>query len=181
KPHKISTSTMSTHMQIDSNTYVYIDNFDTKRNIGYNFSLEKFDGDQLTEKLMAQSITWDSLATKWKIKDYTVRTVDGLKETMEKGVDRDTTLDMLPRDFETYDNVFTAMDTKELNQRIAKEETRGTGMMTDLLLEKYKRYIGPFSAYILTLMGVSLSSKKVQIGRASGRERVKSMLVGCDW
>src|SRR5690606_56352 len=164
KPHKISTSTMSTHMQIDSNTYVYIDNFDTKRNIGYNFSLEKFDGDQLIEKLMAQSITWDSVATKWKIKDYTVRMIDGLTETMEKGVDRDTTLDMLPRDFETYDNVFTAMDTKELNQRIAKEETRGTGMMTDLLLEKYKRYIGPFSAYILTLMGVSLSSKKVRGG-----------------
>src|SRR5690606_5392805 len=80
------------------------------------------------------------------------------------GTARDTTLDMLPRDFEVYDNVFTAMDTKELNDRIRKEETRGTGMMTDLLLEKYKRYIGPFSAFILTLMGVSLSSKKVRGG-----------------
>ena len=56
------------------------------------------------------------------------------------------------------------MDTKELNERIAKEETRGTGMMTNLLLEKYKRYIGPFSSFILTLMGVSLSSKKVRGG-----------------
>lgn len=164
KPHKVSSSTMSTHMQIDSNTYVYIDNFDTRRNIGYNFSLEKFEGDRLTEKLMAQQITWDSVATKWKIKDYTVRKINGLHETMEKGTDRDTTLDMLPRDFEVYDNVFTAMDTKELNERIKKEETRGTGMMTDLLLEKYKRYIGPFSAFILTLMGVSLSSKKVRGG-----------------
>lgn len=164
KPNKVSASTISTHMQIDSNTYVYIDNFDTRRNIGYNFSLEKFDGDRLIEKLMAQRITWDSVATKWKIEDYTVRAIDGLRETMEKGTARDTTLDMLPRDFEVYDNVFTAMDTKELNERIKKEETRGTGMMTDLLLEKYKRYIGPFSAFILTLMGVSLSSKKVRGG-----------------
>lgn len=164
KPQKVSSSTLSTHMQIDSNTYVYIDNFDTKRNIGYNFSLEKFSGDQMIEKLMAQRITWDSVATKWKIEDYTVRKIDGLKESMEKGTARDTTLDMLPRDFEVYDNVFTAMDTKELNDRIRKEETRGTGMMTDLLLEKYKRYIGPFSAFILTLMGVSLSSKKVRGG-----------------
>src|SRR5690606_4946627 len=52
----------------------------------------------------------------------------------------------------------------ELNQRIAKEETSGTGMMTDLLLEKYKRYNGPLSAYILILMGVSLSSKIVRGG-----------------
>lgn len=36
--------------------------------------------------------------------------------------------------------------------------------MTDLKLEKYKRFIYPFSAYILTLMGVSLSSKKVRGG-----------------
>ncbi|MCY4778222.1 LptF/LptG family permease [Sphingobacterium sp. UT-1RO-CII-1] len=164
KPHKVNTTTLSTHMQIDSNTYVYIDNFDTKRNIGYNFSIEKFDGDLMIEKLVAQRITWDSVATKWKIEDYSVRTIDGLREEMVAGTVRDTTLDMLPRDFEIYDNVFTAMDTRELNQRIAKEETRGTGMMTDLLLEKYKRYIGPFSAYILTLMGVSLSSKKVRGG-----------------
>lgn len=164
KPQKVSSSTLSTHMQIDSNTYVYIDNFDTRQNIGYNFSLEKFDKDVLVEKLMAQRITWDSTATKWKIQDYTIRHIDGLKETMDKGESRDTTLDMLPRDFEVYDNVFTAMNTKELNDRIQKEETRGTGMMVDLQLEKYKRFIGPFSAYILTLMGVSLSSKKVRGG-----------------
>ncbi|MEJ5053084.1 LptF/LptG family permease [Sphingobacterium sp. MYb382] len=164
KPNRVSSSTLSTHMQIDSNTYVYIDNYDIRSNVGYNFSLEKFDGDKLTEKLMANRITWNPELEKWKIEDYTVRKIDGLKETMDQGTVRDTTLDMLPRDFEVYDNVFTAMDTKELNQRIEKEEIRGTGMMTDLLLEKYKRYIGPFSAFILTLMGVSLSSKKVRGG-----------------
>jgi lipopolysaccharide export system permease protein len=36
--------------------------------------------------------------------------------------------------------------------------------MVDLQLEKYKRFVYPFSAYILTLMGVSLSSRKVRGG-----------------
>ncbi len=36
--------------------------------------------------------------------------------------------------------------------------------MNDLLLEKYKRYVYPFSAFVLTLMGVELSSKKVRGG-----------------
>lgn len=164
KPNKVSTTTSSTHMQIDSNTYVYIDNFDTKRATGTGFVMEKFDGRELTEKLMADRVVWDSVTTKWRIENYTNRIINGLSEEMLKGDTRDTTLDMKPQDFETYDNIFTAMGTDELNERIHKEETRGTGMMSDLLLEKYKRIIHPFSAFILTLMGVALSSKKVRGG-----------------
>jgi lipopolysaccharide export system permease protein len=151
-------------MQLDSNTYIYIDNFDTKRAIGYNFILEKFDGIELKEKLMADRVAWDSVAGKWRLENYTNRIITGLKEEMVKGETRDTTLDMRPRDFEIYENVFTALTTKELNERIAKEESRGTGMMNELLIEKYKRWINPFSAFILTLMGVSLASKKVRGG-----------------
>jgi len=164
KPNRVNATTQATHMQIDTNSYVYIDNFDTKRGIGYNFVLEKFDGDRLSEKMMADRIIWDSVTTKWKIENYTNRLINALDEKMEKGASKDTTLDMLPKDFEVYENIFTAMNTKELNNRIEKEEIRGTGMMNDLLLEKYKRIINPFSAFILTLIGVALSSKKVRGG-----------------
>src|SRR5690606_1366875 len=154
----------STHMQIDSNSYVYIDNFDNNRKIGYNFVLEKFNGEEMTRKLMADRITWDSVQSQWRIENYTVRIIDGLHEEMIKGRSKDTLLDMHPRDFEVYDNIFTAMNMTELNDRIEKEKTRGTGMMTDLLLEKYKRFVNPLAAYVLTLMGVALSSKKVRGG-----------------
>lgn len=157
-------SKSSTHMQIDPNSFVYIDNFDNDRKIGYNFILEIFDGQELKEKLIADRITWDSVKSNWKIDNYTIRTVNGMDEKMSKGTSKDTTLDMTPRDFEIRDNVYMAMTTKELNENIAKEEIRGTGRMVDLKLEKYKRFVYPFSAYILTLMGVSLSSKKVRGG-----------------
>src|SRR5690606_7564343 len=152
----------STHMQIDGNSYVYIDNFDNNRKIGYNFVLEKFDGSEMTEKLMADRITWDSLQNHWRIENYTVRIIDSLNEQMIKGRSKDTILDMHPRDFEVYDNIFTAMNMSELNDRIEKEKIRGTGMMVDLLLEKYKRFVNPLAAYVLTIMGVALSSKKVR-------------------
>ncbi len=163
KPLK-DNSRVSTHMQLDKNSYVYIDNFDNTTKTGYGFVLEIFKGDTLREKMMADRITWDSVATKWKIEGYTNRVINGLHERMDKGAVKDTTLDMKPSDFELRDNMFTAMDTRELNTRIRKEEIRGTGVMTDLLLEKYKRYIYPFSAFVLTLMGVALSSKKVRGG-----------------
>lgn len=164
KPERVSKTALSTHMQVDSNSYVYIDHFETSTAIGYNFRLEKFEGQQMVEKLWADRILWDSVSNKWKIENYSIREIDGLKENMIYGEKKDTTLDMKPQDFEVYDNMFTVMTTAELNQRIRKEEIRGTGMMTDLLLEKYKRFINPFSTFILTMMGVALSSKKVRGG-----------------
>ncbi|MGK6352306.1 LptF/LptG family permease [Parapedobacter sp. DT-150] len=154
----------STHMQIDGDSYVYIDNFDNRTKVGYKFVLEKFDEGEMKEKLIAERITWDSIKNNWRIEDYTIRKIDSLNEEMIKGTRLDTTLDMTPRDFEVYDNIFTAMSMIELNDRIEKEEIRGTGMMTDLLLEKYRRFVTPLAAYVLTLMGVALSSKKVRGG-----------------
>lgn len=151
-------------MQIDKGTYVYIENFDNNQKVGYKFLLEKFSGYDLKEKLVADKITWDSLKSKWTIENYSIRKINGLKESMVSGLKMDTTIDMNPKDFEIYDNIYQAMNMAELNERIKKEETRGTGVMVDLKLEKYQRFIYPFSAYILTLMGVSLSSRKVRGG-----------------
>jgi lipopolysaccharide export system permease protein len=155
---------LSSHMQIDKNSYVYVESFDNDQKIGYNFILEIFNKKELKEILIADRITWDSVNVKWQIHNYSIRTIDSLKETMTKGNLKDTTLDMSPKDFEIYDNLYTAMSNTELNTRIEKEETRGTGLMSNLKLEKYKRYVYPFSAFVLTLMGVALSSRKARGG-----------------
>ncbi len=154
------------HMKIDSNTYIYIDNFDNRSNIGYRFSLDKLKGDILEKKLIADQIKWDSVKRKWKMTNYSTRTIDGLKETMQyaNGKEKDTILDMRPDDFSVYQNVFESMGNKELSDKIKKERIRGSGIMSDLLFEQYKRWLQPFSAFVLTLIGVALSSRKVRGG-----------------
>lgn len=154
----------STHMQLDEQTYVYIGNFDNEREVGYNLVLETFEEGALVEKLMADRIVWVTDSNHWRIENYTIRIIDDMKEELLKGTSMDTVLDMRPRDFEVYDNVFMAMGMVELNDRIEKEKVRGTGLMVTMLVEKYKRYVYPFSAFVLTLMGVALSSKKVRGG-----------------
>ncbi|MFD2162649.1 LptF/LptG family permease [Paradesertivirga mongoliensis] len=155
---------MYTHLQLNKNTYVYIENFDNNQKVGYRFSLEKFNGDELVEKTVADRILWDSVKHKWKLENFSVRKVRGLKENMISGASKDTSLDMRPVDFEIYDNLTKAMNMQELNTRIEKEKIRGAGIMDELLLEKYRRFIYPFSAFVLTLMGVALSSRKVRGG-----------------
>jgi len=153
-------------MKVDNNTYIYIDNFDNRTNIGYRFSLDKFEGDALKKKLIADQIKWDSVKRVWKLINYTVRNVNGLKEKMIGGqaLQKDTILDMRPDDFSAYQNVFESMSGKELSDKIKKERIRGSGVMSDLLFEQYKRWFQPLSAFILTLIGVALSSRKVRGG-----------------
>jgi lipopolysaccharide export system permease protein len=161
---KADNTKMYTHLQLNKNTLVYIENFDNTQKVGYRFSLETFKGDSLVEKIMADRIVWDSVKHNWKLENYSVRKIDGLKESFKVEGTKIMNLDMKPVDFELYDNLFKAMSMNELNTRIEKEKIRGSGEMDALLLEKYRRFIYPFSAFILTLMGVSLSSKKVRGG-----------------
>lgn len=161
---KEDNSRMHTHMRLDKNTYIYIENFDNTEKVGHKFSLEKFKGDLLLEKLVADKITWDSLKRNWKVENYSIRTINGLKEKMTSGTIKYEKFDMRPSDFELYDNLFEAMSLNELNKRLEKEKIRGTGVLVNLELEKYKRFVYPLSAFVLTFMGVSLSSRKVRGG-----------------
>lgn len=152
------------HLQLDSNTYIYLQSFDNVSNTGNRFSIEKFNGDELKSKLMAETISWDSVKHRWTLMNFSERKVDGLKEKMIKGSSKDTVLDMRPIDFDARDNIYSAMNFWELNDKIDKEKIRGSGIMVNLELEKYKRWTYPFSAYVLTLIGVALSSRKVRGG-----------------
>ncbi|WGQ08843.1 LptF/LptG family permease [Pedobacter gandavensis] len=154
------------HMKLDAKTYIYMKSFDNKTKIGSQFTLDNFKGDILTKKIVADEIKWDSLKRSWKLTNYTVRNIDGLKETMINGstIPKDTVLDMRPDDFSAYDNIFENLSNHDLSEKIKKEKIRGSGIMNDLLFERYKRYLQPLSAFVLTLIGVALSSRKVRGG-----------------
>ncbi|MBB6272627.1 lipopolysaccharide export system permease protein [Pedobacter cryoconitis] len=160
------TSKTNIHMKLDDNTYIYMESFENKTKSGYRFMLDNFRGDVLVKKIIADQIKWDSLKHSWKLTNYSVRTVNGLKETMFKSIDKpkDTILDMRPDDFSAYDNIYEILPNKELSDKIKKEKTRGTGIENDLLFERYKRWLQPLSAFVLTLIGVALSSRKVRGG-----------------
>ncbi|HAL83540.1 MAG TPA: YjgP/YjgQ family permease [Mucilaginibacter sp.] len=154
------------HIQLDKHTFVYLQAYDNTIHTGYQFVLEKFNGDQLKEKLTANTIAYDSLKRIWSIKGYQIKYVNGLKEKWVDGTLKqiDTVLDMRPTDFIVYDNQYSAMSTSDLGRAITKEEIRGTGALKEMRYEKYRRFIYPLSSYVLTLIGVSISSRRVRGG-----------------
>ena len=52
------------------------------------------------------------------------------------------------------------LNYEELDAFIERQRMRGDANVKFSLIEKHKRFTLPFSAFILTLMGVALSSKK---------------------
>jgi lipopolysaccharide export system permease protein len=157
------------HIQLDKNTFVYLQTYDPQIKTGYNFTLQKFDGDELKEWLTATSIKYDSLKNRWQINAASIRYVNGLKEVFKSNLPTiDTVLDMRPVDFEAHDNmvsnIYGTMSLATLNKGIDKEKTRGTGVIVDMQFEKYRRFVEPLSAFVLTCIGVSIASRKVRGG-----------------
>ena len=160
-----ASSKSEVHLKLDTHTYVYLESYVQDTHTGYTFIMEKFNGDVLKEKLYAPTIQYDSLKKTWKLNNCTVRYVNGLHERQLTGVNKDTTLDMVPADFDVlHDDSYDAMSLKVLNVAIAKEKIRGSGVLNNMLYQKYRRFVYPFSTFVLMLIGVALSSQKVRGG-----------------
>lgn len=152
------------HFKLDNTTYAYIQSYSIKENSGYKFSLEKFKGDSLYYKLVAYKISWDSLKKVWKIENYTIRHTNGLQERMESGSTINMKLNLSPRDFEKQDDDRGSMTLPQLNKQIKLEAIRGTGNISRYEMDRWRIITTPVSVFILVVIAVTLSSKKVRGG-----------------
>ncbi len=150
-------------MEIEPGVILYIERFEKSQNKGYRFSLEKFEGKMLSSRLTAESLVWDSLYN-WKITDYLLRDFDGMHETITKGKSLDTTIMVHPDEFLITSKESAQLDNRELKEHLTRLKNRGVGNTQAFEDEYYKRYSMPLAAFIMTLMGVSLASRKVRGG-----------------
>lgn len=153
------------HRQVYKNVLAYMERYNPESQIGTNFTLERFDDrGQLVSKLEAPFVKWDTVINKWSAMNYFIRDINGLEETIRKGTRMDTTLTVKPEDFTRDPDFVGTMTYNELNKYISLLKLQGSDELKLYLIEKHKRIATPFSVFILTLIGVSLSSQKVRGG-----------------
>ena len=131
--------------------------------MGYRFTLDHFEDKQLVSRLTAQSIKYDSLH-QWTIIDYMIRDFDGLYERISTGTRKDTTLTFVPSDFLNSESDCETMTSPELAKHIRRQKQRGIGNIQTFEIEYHLRYATIMSFYILTIIGLSLSSRKIKGG-----------------
>lgn len=152
------------HMQISPGTFVYMESYDNRTTTGYKFSLENFRDNRLEYKLLADRITWDSIKGIWTIKNYTIRKIENNEERIIKGKLLDTLLNMHPHEFTFILEDMKTMNFSELRVFIEKERLKGSQLISEYEVEKHKRIAFPFATIILTIIGLSISSRKVRGG-----------------
>jgi lipopolysaccharide export system permease protein len=153
------------HRQVSKNTYVFMGTFSALTQRGQNFTIEKIsDSGYLESKMSAMSVTYDTTKQKWTALNYYIREINGSNEIITKGKQIDTTLTIKPEDFSRDPDFVGTMTSRELDDYINLLRLQGSDELKLFLIEKYRRFANPFAVFILTLIGVSLSSRKIRGG-----------------
>lgn len=159
------TPLMNIHRQVYKNVLVYMESFNPISQAGRNFTIEKFDEDgKLESKLTGNMVRYDTASGKWVVINYYLRKITDKEDILKQGDRIDTTLTINPSDLSIGPGFVGTMTYNELNNYVSQLKLQGSDELNLFLNEKYRRFANPFSVFILTLIGVSLSSRKVRGG-----------------
>ena len=152
-------------VEVDSGVIAYMERYENYNKTAYRFSLDKFVDKKLVSHLTARSATYDTTTVnKWTLKNYMIREMDGMKETITKGERLDSIIKMEPQDFLIMKGKQETMTSSELSAYIERQRRRGFANIKEFEIEYHKRIAMSFASFILTIIGVSLSSRKVKGG-----------------
>ena len=151
--------------QINDNEFIYVSSYDPKRQRGLNFTLESFNGNKLSHKIMATTIRWDDSI--FRLSNYVKRDIIENTEVIQKITRKDTLLNFDIDDLAPLNYVAETLNFFELNKLIRYEKKAGSPLINSHLLVRHKRYTIPFSCFILTLIALSVSSIKRRGGTGS--------------
>jgi lipopolysaccharide export system permease protein len=150
--------------RIDSFTYVTFGTYDPNYKSGSNFTLNIVDKQNMSFKMKADRITWDSTTKKWRLDYVSMRSMNGLKEHWSSKQDTMLKLALLPKDLVDEKNLQEAMTTPDLRRFIQRESIRGSEGLNTYWVEYYRRTAAAFAVVILTLIGGIIAAKKVRGG-----------------
>ena len=153
------------HYQIAPGQFVYVQSFSAYNNTAYKFTLESIEDNKLVSKLTAESAAWDSTLDGWHLRRYFIRDyTKGLEDKVRCGEYMDTVIALKLSDFYRNQKTVETLPQKDLNALIATQNMRGDANVMYAQIEKNRRMTLPFSAFILTIMAVALTSKKKRGG-----------------
>lgn len=149
------------HYQIAPGEFVYVNSFRSWSNTAEKITLETIRDNKLVSKLSADLAVWDSAYGGWHMKNYTIREyTEGLQDRVRTGEQLDTIIPLTVTDFYRNEKTVETLTIDQLEDLINTQKMRGDDNVIYAQIEKHTRYALPFSALILTIIGVSLSSRK---------------------
>lgn len=153
------------HLYLNPEEKIYIRYFRKHDSTAQNVIIETFKGGELRHIVKARKLKWKAYPNTWTMYDYEHHSLDGMNENLALYKEpKDTTLAITPEDFIRYKNQMEMLSSSELRAFIASEEARGIDTAKSFKTELHNRTSEPFTIIILTILGVTLASRKVRGG-----------------
>lgn len=163
KNKKKNTQADNVQIQVERGVIAYIQHYDNERKQGFGFCLDKFENKKLVSHMTATSIQYDTIADSkyhWKALGWKIREMRGMKEKITSGASLDTLIQMEPMDLVFSKGQQETFTSPQLKEYISKQIDRGSKNIVQYEVEYHKRIASSFASFILTTIGVSLSSRK---------------------
>lgn len=173
-----NTEERNIHRQIAPGTTLYMADYDNFSNSANQISIEKIANNKQTSMLKADNMRWDSLEGTWNLtnafeRELIYAPIDSAKPGMPKHVYKEShrffptkkiRIDFSPKDMIRFQSKIEVLPYFELRDFIIKEKLKGSSRIEFFEVEMYKRTAFPFATFILTIIGVSISSRKIRGG-----------------
>ncbi|UQD57573.1 LptF/LptG family permease [Flavobacterium sp. K5-23] len=148
------------YRQISENEFLYVNSFNTESKTAFNFVLEKFNKEKLESKITASRIKWNPKDSTYTMYDYTKRTVGELGDKIEKEAEKKAKFSFDLEDLTPVVYIAETLSLNKLYKFIDKEKKRGSSNINVYMVVLYKKFSVPVSAFILTIIAVSVSAMK---------------------
>lgn len=163
KNKRKNTSADNVMLQVGDGVIAYMQHYDNRTKRGSGFSLDKFENKKLVSHLTAREAQYDTISdvkNRWTLRSWKIREMRGLKEKITSGDRQDTIIMMEPTDLVYSKGQQETFTNGELKHYITKQIDRGSSNVVQYQVEYHKRIAASFASFILTIIGVSLSSRK---------------------
>ena len=151
------------HLQVDSGVVAFMEHYDGKNHTGYHFSLDKFENKKLVSHLTAASVQYDTISDvrfRWRLRNVNIRQLRGAREVITHYTTMDSIIKLEPQDFLLTNKIQETMTSSQLRDYIERQRIRGIAGLSDFEVEYHKRIAAPFAAFVLSIIGASLSARK---------------------
>ncbi len=158
-----NTAAENVQLQVGKGVIAYIQVYDDNLKKGYGFCLDKFENKKLVSHMTASEIQYDTISDSkyhWKAKNWRIRELKGLREKITSGAVKDTMIMMEPTDLVFSKGQQETFTSPQLRDYISKQIDRGSVNVVQYEVEYHKRIAMSFASFILTTIGLSLSSRK---------------------
>jgi lipopolysaccharide export system permease protein len=153
------------HAELPNNLALNFSSYSSDDNVVSNFVMERTDSNNdLVHFLKAKSAVNKIGTNTWTLSNYYERKIIDSTETIYNGLKKDTVFSFKIEDLAQRDNIAETMTYSELKSFIEKEKAKGSPNIPLYEIVLYERTSLPFSTYVLTIIGVSVSSRRKRGG-----------------